>query len=188
MNDLYDLFGSLLQKEQYARSQAMPNLEDLITSNTDVFSFINNLNEFAVQTQDKGPSLVLESIADTTTTGGNCLIGSMREIRNSERLSLIGGRLDSNVDTTPLILPRIPGSTARQSPIAGYTPSNCAADIPIVTGSAITPGSFAGSPEVSLIPPNLSIFNTSIQCSVLTPSEAIDEVIRCNCDCWDNLP
>lgn len=187
LNDLYSLFGTYLQKEQYARSQALPNIEDLTTTNTDIFSFINNLNEFAVQTQDKGPSLVLENIADTTTIGGNCLIGSMREIRNSERLSLIGGRLDSNVDTPPLNLPRLTGTTARQSPVAGYTPSNCAADIPIVTGAATTPGSYAGSPEVSLIPPNLSIFNTSIQCSVLTPSEAINEVIRCNCDCWDNL-
>jgi hypothetical protein len=36
-----------------------------------------------------------------------------------------------------------------------------------------------------LIPDNLSILN--IPSTVLTPSEAINEIIRCNCDCWDEL-
>lgn len=188
VNTIYNTFGTYLTKEQNARAAAIPYLDDMTTSLSDIYSFMDVLNEFAVQTQDNGPALVLESIADTTTIGGNSLIGSMREIRNSERLGLIGGQLDSNVDNSPLILPRPTGATSRQSPVAGYTPStNCAADIPIVTGAANTPGSFAGSPEVSLIPPNLSIFNTSIKCSVLTPQTAIDEVIKCNCDCWDNL-
>lgn len=188
LNTLYDTFGTQLTKEQNARAEALPFINDLTTTRADIFSFMSSLNEFATQTQDKGPGLVLENIANTTTIGGNSLIGSMREIRNSERLGLIGGQLDSNVDNSPLILPRKTGTTSRQSPVEGYTPStNCAADIPIVTGAATTPGSFAGSPEVSLIPPNLSIFNTGIKCSVLTPQAAIDEVIKCNCDCWDNL-
>jgi hypothetical protein len=188
LNTLYSTFGTYLEKEQDARAEALPYINDLSTTRADIYSFMSSLNEFAVQTQDNGPSLVLESIADTTTIGGNCLIGSMREIRNSERLGLVGGQLDSNVDNSPLILPRETGTTSRQNPVAGYTPStDCACDIPIVTGAATTPGSFAGSPEVSLIPPNLSIFNTSIMCSVLTPTVAIEEVIKCNCDCWDNL-
>jgi hypothetical protein len=59
----------------------------------------------------------------------------------------------------------------------------------IDTGQAIEPGSFAGSRYRNLIPPELSPVYTS---DVLLPStysipEAIDEVIRCNCDCWDNI-
>jgi len=59
----------------------------------------------------------------------------------------------------------------------------------IDTGQAIEPGSFAGSRYRSLIPPELNSVYTS---DVLLPStysiqEAIDEVIRCNCDCWDNI-
>jgi len=59
----------------------------------------------------------------------------------------------------------------------------------IDTGQAIEPGSFAGSRYRNLIPPELSAIYTS---DVLLPStysiqEAIDEVIRCNCDCWDNI-
>lgn len=56
----------------------------------------------------------------------------------------------------------------------------------IDTGKSVSPGSLAGSRAVNLIPPNL---NTAYTSSTLTPStlsvqEAIDDVIRCNCDCW----
>jgi len=54
-------------------------------------------------------------------------------------------------------------------------------------GQADEPGSFAGSLYQNLISPELSAIYTS---DVLLPStysvqEAIDDVIRCNCDCWD---
>jgi hypothetical protein len=57
------------------------------------------------------------------------------------------------------------------------------------TGKAVEPGSFAGSRYSNLIPPQLSTIYTS---DILLPAtysvqEAIDEVIRCNCDCWDNI-
>ena len=57
---------------------------------------------------------------------------------------------------------------------------------PIDTGAAEFPGSLAGSPETNLLPATLNSAYTS---SVLLPStlsvqEAIDEVVKCNCDCW----
>ena len=57
------------------------------------------------------------------------------------------------------------------------------------TGEAVEPGSFAGSRYRNLIPPQLSVIYAS---DILLPAtysvpEAIDEVIRCNCDCWDNI-
>jgi hypothetical protein len=56
-------------------------------------------------------------------------------------------------------------------------------------GEAIEPGSFAGSRYSNLISPELSVIYAS---DILLPAtysvqEAIDEVIRCNCDCWDNI-
>lgn len=53
------------------------------------------------------------------------------------------------------------------------------------TGKAV-PGSLAGSKAVNLLPANL---NTAYTSSVLSPSvynigEAIDDVVRCNCECW----
>lgn len=186
LNTVYSQIGDYLCKEQNARSDAMPNLTDLTTSISDVYSFINNLNEFAVETQDNGPALVLENIADITTMGGTNLIGSMREIRNSERLGLAGASLDSGISNKPFILPRLNGDTSGNSPVAGYTPNNCVSNVPIVTGAAVTPGSLAGSPEVRLVPTNLNIFNTGVMCSTMTPSQALDRVISDNCDCWDN--
>ena len=55
------------------------------------------------------------------------------------------------------------------------------------TGAANVPGSFAGSLYGNLVPANLNVFNTS---NTLLPSTynintAIDEVVRCNCDCWN---
>jgi hypothetical protein len=55
------------------------------------------------------------------------------------------------------------------------------------TGNAEALGSFAGSPYTNLIPSNLNVLYTSnnLLPSTYTISEAIDDVIRCNCDCWD---
>lgn len=58
--------------------------------------------------------------------------------------------------------------------------------VPSQTGSPVLPDSFAGSPYRNVLPPNL---NSAMTSGTLTPSiysvqEAIDEVIRCNCDCW----
>ena len=58
--------------------------------------------------------------------------------------------------------------------------------VPLDTGNANTPGSFAGSPYGNLLPPTLNSWYSS---STLFPStytvhQAIEEVVRCNCDCW----
>lgn len=57
----------------------------------------------------------------------------------------------------------------------------------IDTGDGIVPGTFAGSPYINLIPPNLNSWYSShtLMPSTYTVNSAIDEVIRCNCDCWN---
>lgn len=59
----------------------------------------------------------------------------------------------------------------------------------IDTGQATEPGSFAGSRYQNLIGPDLSAIYASknLLPSTYSVQEAIDEVIRCNCDCWDNI-
>jgi hypothetical protein len=57
---------------------------------------------------------------------------------------------------------------------------------PLDIGGPAFPGSLAGSPVSNLIPPNL---NAALTAAVLSPSvynvaDAIEEVIKCNCDCW----
>ena len=57
------------------------------------------------------------------------------------------------------------------------------------TGNAEALGSFAGSPYTNVIPTNLNVIYTSknLLPSTYSITDAIDEVIRCNCDCWDMI-
>ena len=57
------------------------------------------------------------------------------------------------------------------------------------TGNAEALGSFAGSPYTNVIPTNLNVIYTSknLLPSTYSISDAIAEVIRCNCDCWDMI-
>jgi hypothetical protein len=89
------------------------------------------------------------------------------------KLSLTGAVQDNEISPNTLVTAPVTGSMTSLG-------------VPIVTGAAVVPGSLAGSPETTLIPPNLSIFNTpSNTKAVLKPSEAVESVTICNCDCWD---
>jgi hypothetical protein len=57
---------------------------------------------------------------------------------------------------------------------------------PLDVGQTDVPGSLAGSEYQSLIPPNLSTAFTSgvLSPATLSVPDAIDQVVRCNCDCW----
>ena len=57
---------------------------------------------------------------------------------------------------------------------------------PLDEGKSKYPGSLAGSPATNILPPQLKAVYTSavLLPSTLTTQEAIDEVIKCNCDCW----
>ena len=207
---LYNLFGQLLTKEQNARNLALPGLTNLTTGITTTYSFLENINQYSSQTEQYGPAQVLEAISDISSVGGNSLIGSMRESRNSTLLGLTGIELDNGVAVTPLPIPKISGSTATlgingtvtvtdiggggggSGDIGGVTVINGTGainttNVPIITGAAVTPGSMAGSDETALVPDNLNIVNVStvLSPSTLTPAQAIKDVTDCNCDCWD---
>jgi hypothetical protein len=174
VNKLYNTFGTYLQKEQDARDLALSaDLSGLSTNTTFTTLFVNTIGSLSAQTELKGPARVLENIANNNTIGGKSLNASMREARNAMKLSLTGGVQDNEVSQNTLVTAPITGSMTSLG-------------VPIVTGAAVVPGSLAGSPETTLIPPNLSIFNTpSNTKAVLKPSEAVDSVTICNCDCWD---
>jgi len=193
LNDLYDLFGTHLVKEQAARELALPNLDLLTTAISDIYSFIENLNQYATQTDQYDSCPVIESISDLTGIGGSSLVASMREIRNAIKLGLAGIEQDSDIQTEKLNLPKLTGKIptvttdgvtvlmVNEGPLVG---------ISAITGAATTLGSLGGSPETTLVPTNLDIFNIqdTVLSSVMTPAQAVEQVILCNCDCWDNLP
>jgi hypothetical protein len=174
VNTLYNTFGTYLQKEQDARDLALTSdLSTLVTNPITTTSFISNIGSLSAQTELKGPARVLESIANTNTIGGKSLNASMREARNAMKLSLTGAVQDNEISQNKLVTAPVTGSMTSLG-------------VPIVTGAAVVPGSLAGSPETTLIPPNLSIFNTpSNTKAVLKPAQAVESVTICNCDCWD---
>lgn len=170
LNTLWSQVGTNLTKESAGRAAAIP-ANATSTTNT-IISFVDNINQYALDTAPNQSAAVLEALANTTTLGGTSLIALMREIRNANRLGLCGLELDNNISNSQ-----------------PTTPQPSIGNIPKVTGATNIPGSFGGSPEVDLIPSNIDIFNisTSVSVPIPTPSQALQNVIDCNCDCWDNL-
>jgi len=181
INDLYNRLGSGLTREQYVRKKAIPTgIEYTSGSTTDIYSFIASLSTYSSETEVGETAVVLENIANNTTLGGQSLIGSMREARNSQRMGLMGGELDNKIETTPLSVPVPNGTKASLSTTTGNV------EVFVTNGGPVA-GSLGGSPQSTLIPSNLNILNMATGPSVLVPSAAIAHVSACNCDCWDLL-
>jgi len=181
INDLYNRMGAGLSREQYIRKLAIPGGAEFISSSsTDVYSFINSLSTYSSETEPGETAVVIENIADGATLGGQSLIGSMREARNSQRMGLMGGELDNLVQRTPINVPVANGTRATLSTTTGNV------EISVVNGGPMA-GSLGGSPQSTLIPSNLNILNMATGPSVLVPSAAVAHVSACNCDCWDLL-
>ena len=181
INDLYNRMGAGLSREQYIRKLAIPGGAEFISSSTtDIYSFINSLSTYSSETEPGETAVVIENIADGATLGGQSLIGSMREARNSQRMGLMGGELDNLVQRTPINVPVANGTRAKLSTTTGNV------EISVVNGGPMA-GSLGGSPQSTLIPSNLNILNMATGPSVLVPSAAIQHVSACNCDCWDLL-
>lgn len=172
------------------------------------YAFVDTIPRYATFTQPHMYSQTLEAIANYNTVGGQSLVAMLRESRNQARLQEAGIPVDNNIDNkltkqqeSELIANgtlggSIPATLATEigspTPLGYYDPIDdryYSDGIAIDTGEAVEPGSFAGSRYRNLIAPQLSVIYTS---DVLLPAtysvpEAIDEVIRCNCDCWDNI-
>jgi len=176
LNTLWSAMGSQLASEVTGRASALTT--GATTGLTEIMSFVESISGIAVDTDPYQSAPVLEAICDLSTKGGNNIIALMREIRNAKRLGLTGGVLDNDIPDTPNIPIGI--STPASGPLNGLTK---------ITGASNTPGSFGGSPETKLIPANLDIFNISPTTlpAVITPKQAVDQVIACNCDCWDQI-
>jgi len=182
LNDLWNSIGKQLSIEIAARALALRDYTQ--GSVTDIYNFVDSIATWASETQPNMTAQVLEAISDTTIIGGQSIIGMMREERNSQRLGLGGGTLDNTIPDVPASVPIETPKTTPTIPVGnGET-------LPKVTGESQTPGSFGGSPETNLVPANLDIFNISTTTlpSIIDPPAAVEQVISCNCDCWDDLP
>ena len=188
-NKIYDFFGEMLTIEQDARDAALGDTSTYQSGGTnEIYSFMDVLYSYALDTQEYETAQFLENIADLDTVGGRSLVGSMREYRNAARLGLTGIELDNGVDYEELPIPKPTGTKPNSgTSYPSFTSAGQLRDVTVVTGAATTPGSLGGSPETKLIPSNLNLFDMVTAATVLPPEEAIQHVTICNCDCWDLL-
>lgn len=188
-NKLYDFFGEMLAIEQNARDAALGDTSTYQSGGTnEVYSFMDVLYSYSLDTKEYETAQFLENIADLNTVGGRSLIGSMREYRNAARLGLAGIELDNGVDYEELTIPKPTGTKPNSgTTYPPFTSAGQLKDVTIVTGAATTPGSLGGSPETQLVPSNLNLLDMVTAATVLAPEQAIQDVTICNCDCWDLL-
>lgn len=192
INDGYTIYKSLatsLQLEQNARDMALPNGTDNLKTNVqEIYGFIGTLITYALDIEPHQSAPTLENISDTSNIGGNSLIASMRELRNANRLGLVGGELDNDVEIPSLQLKAKNGLLANM-PI--LNPDGSTTVGPVTTNSGVpnTPGSTGGSSATTLIPDNLNIINlnNAVNSPILSPDTAVNDVTLCNCDCWELL-
>jgi hypothetical protein len=87
----------------------------------------------------------------------------------------------SGFSGTGVVNPPNPRYIYRSGPTVGEGDGGVVDD-----GSSDVPGSWGGSEYTGIIPPNLDTDDTSNQIlpSQPTVDEAIEEVIKCNCECW----
>lgn len=91
--------------------------------------------------------------------------------------------------TDPAVLNQsIDGQLVQPVALGFYDPDTDTYDSGYRKDEPLVPGTLAG-PSLDQILPQLDpiYFSDNMLPSTLSTMEAIDDVIRCNCDCWDNL-
>jgi hypothetical protein len=214
LNALWEITGTQLTTEQRARSRALfpvpvPRDGTLTKFPESQMSFVDAIPSMAPDTRPHMYAQTLEAIADLSTLGGQSMIGMLRETRNQIRLSIVGIPLDNNISQTlterqnkelvangmlpgtiPAVLRQIDqnGNLIQPERYGVYNPSTNTYDSIYRQDESLVPGSLADPENIDIIPELDPVYFSDITLPS-TPSvqEAVDEVIRCNCDCWDNL-
>jgi hypothetical protein len=105
LNANWNALGTALKIEQRARYTAIPPVPIprdpfLALYPTALYNFVDAIPDFAGNTLPHGPAQSLEMIADMCSSGGQSIIGLMRESRNQDRLSEAGIPLDNTIPNT----------------------------------------------------------------------------------------
>jgi len=105
LNANWNALGTALKIEQRARYTAIPPVPIprdpwLALYPTALYNFVDSIPEYAANTMPHGPAQSLEMIADMCSTGGQSIIGLMRESRNQDRLAEAGIPLDNTIPDT----------------------------------------------------------------------------------------
>jgi len=127
MNNNWYGMGNQFSNEQYSQYQANINFS-LQTANQQgsIFGFVYSLPTYATDTDQGGMSQYLEGVADLSTFTGQCIVGALREGRNSVALRNAGVTTNNTIPANPIP----PTPTANLIP-STYTPAQAAAS-PVV--------------------------------------------------------
>jgi hypothetical protein len=197
LNSYWNSTGNQLTIEQRARMTGYkPPLSDpredyLSLWPTTIYTFTDSMPTYGKNTDSQMYAQTLENISDWNNVGGQSIVAMMRQDRNQDRLSLIGIDLDNNINdqiARPTSQLSSLGSEL-SSPAINYN-NNSITPEPLGSydsGTAIVPGTFGENPYQNIIPPTLNAWTSSSSLipSTYTVNSAIEEVIRCNCDCWN---
>jgi hypothetical protein len=158
LNYYWDLIGKQLTVEQRAIPSCLPNSNSVINNDdpNNIDLFVNNIEQYAMDTPDGESAKTLRDISDVSTLGGQSLVAMMRESRNAYRLSLIGGNLQNDIP---------PSLEVSDNALAGDR----------------TQKNYGDSPYKAIVPTNLLVDQSSSP----SVSQAINDVEVCNCSCWD---
>ncbi len=102
LNTVYNTAGRQLMIEQRTRYNAIApvpvEFDTYINQYLDtIINFTDALGDLAKNTYPHMYAQTLEAIADLSTTGGQSIVGLMRQERNSDRLQKIGIELDTEI-------------------------------------------------------------------------------------------
>jgi hypothetical protein len=105
LNANWNALGTALKIEQRARYTAIPPVPIprdpwLALYPTALYNFVDSIPDYAANTMPHGPAQSLEMLSDMCSTGGQSIIGLMRESRNQDRLSEAGIPLDNTISNT----------------------------------------------------------------------------------------
>jgi hypothetical protein len=102
LNTNWDITGTALKQEQRARHNAIPPVTipyDYWASlyPTSLIVFTDSIPQLALQTEPHMTAQTLEHISNIKNTGGQSVVGLMRQERNQDRLAEVGIELDNNI-------------------------------------------------------------------------------------------
>lgn len=143
----WNITGTALKQEQRARYNFAPPVPIpydrwLTVAPVALYVFVDSIPDLSKKTLPHMASQTLEHISNLRNTGGQSVVGMMRQERNQERLSRIGIELDNNIpDSIPEQLVKmlitngtVPGAVDGVPNLTGidYTiPANPAVEIPV---------------------------------------------------------
>lgn len=169
LNTLWNITGIQLTIEQRTRQTAIspvPYPRDVYLSQypTGIMAFVDSIPQFSINTLPHMYAQTLEAISDWKTPGGQSIVGTMRQERNTARLVQTGISLDNNIagnispKATKLLLAN--GTLSTANPGAGIQVDNATFTNPATLSQVDENNQIVG-------PLPIGIYNTALDAIVV---------------------